>query len=574
MRRLLSLLALLLSTAVLMAVPAHRGAAQVRQPDGSTITLRLYGDEWMNFHATDDGYSVVKDQHGYYVYAQLKEGRLEATERVAHDIAERSSSELEWLKGIRKFQTPPFSERMAQKMVQEQNRRTSMLNTRRAALYDYSTFRGLVILIEFNDRFFSRSNYAQVIDAMLNQPNYKGYDNSRYGKFTGSVRDYFVDNSMGKFEPQFDVVGPVRVGYSQYDPHQVDDVAPIIFDALLKIDGTVDFTRYDADKNGVADLIYIVFAGLGSHFEANDERLVWPHAGMLTNNGPVVFDGVRMNNYACSTELYGDEEAHILDGIGTFCHEFSHVLGLPDLYDTDYEKSGGESNHPDEWLIMSGGSYANYGRTPVGYSLYERYAAGFALPEVIDGEGSKRLNPLALFNKGYRINTEVTNEFFLLENRQPSQFKWDKYLPGHGLLVFRVDSTNAVIWERNLANVNPRHNYFTMIRAGGGTGATDSDPFPGKNGVTELDNYTNPANLLTWAGKNALWGIYDITEKGNVIRFDVRTPQDPNGIILPKVATKEDILGDDAVIYNLQGQRVSPTTKGIVISRGRKLLKQ
>lgn len=566
-------MALLLSTAVLMAVPAHRGAAQVRQPDGSTITLRLYGDEWMNFHATDDGYSVVKDQHGYYVYAQLKEGRLEATERVAHDIAERSSSEQEWLKGIRKFQTPSFSERMAQKMVQEQNRRTSMLNTRRAALYDYSTFHGLVILIEFNDRFFSRSNYAQVIDDMLNQPNYKGYDNSRYGKFTGSVRDYFVDNSLGKFEPQFDVVGPVRVGYSQYDPHQVDDVAPIIFDALLKIDGTVDFTRYDADKNGVADLIYIVFAGLGSHFEANDERLVWPHAGMLTNNGPVVFDGVRMNNYACSTELYGDEEAHIFDGIGTFCHEFSHVLGLPDLYDTDYEKSGGESNHPDEWLIMSGGSYANYGRTPVGYSLYERYAAGFALPEVIDGEGSKRLNPLALFNKGYRINTEVTNEFFLLENRQPSQFKWDEYLPGHGLLVFRVDSTNAVVWERNLANVNPRHNYFTMIRAGGDTGATDSDPFPGKNEVTELDNYTNPANLLTWAGKNAQWGIYDITEKGNVIRFDVRTPQDPNGIILPKVATKEDILGDDAVIYNLQGQRVSPTTKGVVISRGRKLLK-
>ena len=573
MRRLLSLLALLLSTAVLMAVPAHRGAAQVRQPDGSTITLRLYGDEWMNFHATDDGYSVVKDQHGYYVYAQLKEGRLEATERVAHDIAERSSSELEWLKGIRKFQTPSFSERMAQKMVQEQNRRTSMLNTRRAALYDYSTFRGLVILIEFNDRFFSRSNYAQVIDDMLNQPNYKGYDNSRYGKFTGSVRDYFVDNSLGKFEPQFDVVGPVRVGYSQYDPHQVDDVAPIIFDALLKIDGTVDFTRYDADKNGVADLIYIVFAGLGSHFEANDERLVWPHAGMLTNNGPVVFDGVRMNNYACSTELYGDEEAHILDGIGTFCHEFSHVLGLPDLYDTDYEKSGGESNHPDEWLIMSGGGYANYGRTPVGYSLYERYAAGFALPEVIDGEGSKRLNPLALFNKGYRINTEVTNEFFLLENRQPSQFKWDEYLPGHGLLVFRVDSTNAAVWERNQINANPNHNYFTLIRAGGGTGATNSDPFPGKNVVTELDNYTNPANLLTWAGKNAQWGIYDITEKGNVIRFDARTPQDPNGIILPKVE-KKDLLGDDSVVYNLQGQRVSPTTKGIVISRGRKLLNQ
>ena len=97
-----------------MAVPAHRGAAQVRQPDGSTVTLRLHGDEWMSFHTTDDGYSVVKNQRGYYVYAHLKEGRLEATEHVAHDMAERSSAEMTWLKGIRKFQAPAISERKAQ----------------------------------------------------------------------------------------------------------------------------------------------------------------------------------------------------------------------------------------------------------------------------------------------------------------------------------------------------------------------------------------------------------------------------------------------------------------------------
>jgi len=114
-----------------------------------------------------------------------------------------------------------------------------------------------------------------------------------------------------------------------------------------------------------------------------------------------------------------------------------------------------------------------------------------------------------------------------------------------------------------------------MIRAGGGKGATDSDPFPGKNKVTELDNDTKPANLLTWAGRKAQWGIYDITEIGNVIRFEVRKPQKPDGIILSKMAVKDEApVSSDDVFYNLSGQRVSPNTKGLLISRGRKLLKK
>ena len=172
-----------------MAVPAHRGAVQVRQPDGSTVTLRLHGDEWMSFHTTDDGYSVVKNQRGYYVYAHLKEGRLEATEHVAHDMAERSSAELKWLKGIRKFQAPAISERKAQQKAAEQSRRAATLQNRRAGHYDYSKFRGLVVLVEYNDLSFSRNDFPQIINDMVNKANYKGYDNSRYGKFTGSVRD-------------------------------------------------------------------------------------------------------------------------------------------------------------------------------------------------------------------------------------------------------------------------------------------------------------------------------------------------------------------------------------------------
>ena len=568
---------LLLSAAVVMAVPAHRGAAQVRQPDGSTVTLRLHGDEWMSFHTTDDGYSVVKNQRGYYVYAHLKEGRLEATERVAHDMAERSSAELKWLKGIRKYQAPAISERKALQKAAEQNRRAATLQNRRAGHYDYTKFRGLVVLVEFSDRSFSRSDFPQIADDMVNKANYKGYDTSRYGKFTGSVRDYFVDNSMGEFEPKFDVVGPVRVSYSQYTPHSTDSIDYINYDALNKLDRTVDFSKYDTDNDGIVDMIYFIYAGLGSNIEGNDDRLLWPHASVIWyENAPVMFDGVYMGSYACSVELYGTEQGYILDGIGTICHEFSHVLGLPDLYDTNYDEDGKEeSNHPGDWSLMAEGCYENYARTPVGYSLYERYAIGFATPQVIDAEGSYRLNPLALFNNGYRINTEVAKEYFLLENRQPSQFKWDEYLPGHGMLVFRVDSTSTAVWERNQVNANPRHNYFTMIRAGGGKGATDSDPFPGKNEVTELDNDTKPANLLTWAGKKAQWGIYDITEKGNIIRFEIRKPQKPDGIMLPEMAVKDEApITPDDIFYNLNGQRVSPNAKGLLISRGRKLLKK
>ena len=557
-----------------MAVPAHPGRVQVRQPDGSYVTLQLHGDEWMNFHTTADGYSVVKNQLGFYVYAQLSDGRLEATQHVAHDAIHRSPSEQKWLEGVRKYQAPALSERSRQLKAREQNRRAATLRQRRAQ-YDYNKFRGLVILVEFNDRPFSRSDFKEVFNDMVNKPYYKGYDDTTYGQFTGSVRDYFVDNSMGMFEPQFDIIGPIRVNYSQYVPNQMDSIHLINYDALTIADQIVNFRDYDTDQDGIVDMIYFVYAGIGSHYQGNDERLVWPHTSIVWyDNNYVMFDGVYLGYYACSTELVGSESYNMLDGIGTMCHEFSHVLGLPDFYDTDYEGSGGQSHDPDLWSVMSGGCYLNNSRTPVGYSLYDRYSVGFATPEVITAEGNMRLNPLPLFNKGYRINTEVENEFFLLENRQPSLFRWDKYLPGHGMLVYRVDSTNVAIWEANLVNANPRHNYYEMVRAGNNAGTARSDPFPGSKKVTNLDNFTEPANLRTWGGKKALWGLYDISEIGNVIRFEVREPEDPDAIIQPTITVSHDnATAPEGPFYNLQGQRVSPTTKGLLIHNGHKLVK-
>ena len=347
------------------------------------------------------------------------------------------------------------------------------------------------------------------------------------GRFTGSVRDYFHDNSNGVFNPQFRIVGPVTINYSQYAANKTDNAREIVTAALDAADSQVNYADYDGNGDSQVDMVYFIFAGCGSNHGGNDERLIWPHAGHLIYQKAdddkwyyLQRDNINMGRYACSTEMAGAETNSYLDGIGTICHEFSHVLGLKDLYDTDYGKNG-QSNHPDDWTLMASGGYLNNSRTPAGYGLYERYAVGFATPQTLGAEGCFSLQPIGTSNRGYRINSAVENEFFLVENRQQTS-KWDAHLPGHGLLVFRVDSTDTEVWNSNKANIDPTHNYYEMVRAGGGRGATDTDPFPGTQGVTALTNTTLPANLLSWTGQPTKMVLENITESANgTVTFDL-----------------------------------------------------
>lgn len=534
----------MLWTSMAMAVPAHPGSTRITQPDGTQVTIRLHGDEYLHFSTTDDGYSVVRRADGFYAYAQRgANGRLEATSHIAHDPSYRSVAEQEWLQGVEKGIAPAMDATTVLEQQAEQVRRLRAREAAKATSYDYSNFKGLILLVQYNDCEFSRSDYADIVNDMANKENYTGYDNTTYGRYTGSVRDYFYDNSFGAFSPQFDVVGPVTIDKSQYDPKGMDNNWQITLAAVEAADSLVDFSQYDTDNNGEVDMIYFIFAGLGSNIEGNDERLLWPHAGQIYNgnaswNWQVRKDGVTLGRYACSTELYGSSTWSILDGIGTICHEFGHVLGLRDLYDTDYEKSGGESPHPGDWSIMASGSYLNYSRTPVGYTLYERYALGFAIPQLISEEGSYSLDAISETNTGYRLNTPVKKEFFLIENRQQTA-KWDKYLPGHGMLVFRCDSTSSSIWQQNKVNINPKHNYFVLLRAGGTTDGTAkaSDPFPGTQNVTTLNNVTSPANLLTWAGSPLELGFENIREVNGHITFDIVDVNVLRSISLPEQVT-------------------------------------
>ena len=529
MKRLsLSLMAVLFSIAIFYARPAHRGVARVVQPDGTTLSIRLVGDEYLHYNTTADGYSVVRRDDGAYVYAtKNSEGQLAPTAMLAHDEGERSLEEHRYVKDMGRI-VPQLTAQAAQSRRLNQAARARQLSQSRAKRYDYSKFRGLVILVEYNDCPFSYDDYADIMEEMINADDYTGNSRTNIDEYgiscTGSVRDYYRDNSNGMFVPTFDVVGPVKVNRSQYYVNGTRNGIQLMIDACTAADSRVNFKDYDVNGDGVVDMIYFIFAGLGSYVQGNDSRLLWPHQSDISYYGNVRKDGVYLGRYACSNELLGGTEWSVLEGIGTMCHEFSHVLGLPDFYDTNNIYDG-RCVHPDTWSVMAGGADFNYGRMPCCFSLFERYALGFANPQVISEAGTYSLEALHSSNTGYRLKTPEKKESFYIENRQ--KVKWDSALPGHGMLIFRVDSTGQAAWElENSVNDNPNHPYYELLRAGGvksnnisvSVGAS-SDPFPGTSRVTAINNETQPS-LKTWTGKSNSIAFRNIKESNRVITFE------------------------------------------------------
>jgi M6 family metalloprotease-like protein len=499
------------------AIPADRTPIQVTQPDGTTLTITLHGDEFFHFTTTVDGYTVLKNSAGFYTYARLDGDRLVAGDRIARDPSRRSAADNAALTAVPKGLTDRQQVRQGNQMLG--NRNSAMRRVGADGLMDYDNFRGLIILINYTDKKFSMNEPNSFYDDMVNTHDYTGYtQNNRPVRMTGSVRDYFYDNSNHIFDPHFDIVGPIDVPYSCRYP-QGSDHADVVFNAALAaVDGDIDFNDYDTDGDGYVDMVFFLVAGFSANYGGNDGNYLWPHMYYLYWSPSL--DGVNFGLYACSTEIAGWENYYSsINGIGTFCHEFGHVLGLPDLYDTDYEGSGGESRNPGEWSIMAGGSGNNYGRNPVGYSLYERYALGFMTPTVIDTVGEYQLQPIDESNTGFRLNTPNRDEFFLIENRQPG--KWDQFLPGHGMMVARVDSSNVNVWWQNTVNCNPNHMYYELLRANYRGQDSDSDPFPGRSRVTSITNFTTP-NLMTWNKSFNDFIIEDIAEDGNVISFSLK----------------------------------------------------
>ena len=510
---------------VARAVPADPTPGQVTQPDGTKLTVVLHGDEFFNYLTTEDGYTVVKDAAGYYPYARLDGSNLVASNCIARD--NRTAADRAYLAGVPKGLTSPAQVLQGKKLLNHRNELLRGIG--HGGHMDYSKFRGLIILINYTDRNFNDyvpSNYDPVdfYEAMINSHDYQGFSLPFGTKIDamGSVRDYYYDNSFHQFDPHFDILGPVDVPYACTDAHQFR-CDSIFFAALEALDPEVDFSQYDTDEDGTADMVFFMVAGHGSDVTANDRDYLWPHMKNFENSP--VLDGVNFSLYACSTNMTGEEDEYRINynnvaGIGTICHEFSHCLGLPDFYDTDGLGSGGtNSKHPMTWSVMASGFRSNNGRNPAGYGLFERYALGFAQPVLLDSVGTVTVPALEKSNTGYRLNTANEGEFFIIENRQ--RIKWDKNLAGPGMLIWRVDSTNVDVWENNLVNSDPNHMYYELLRAKF-SGLSDSynDPFPGVAKVTSISNITEP-NLRTWDGKMSKYAFVNIAEADSIITFDM-----------------------------------------------------
>ena len=526
MKKISLLLMALIVAITASAEPANPTPITIEQPDGTKLQLKLVGDEFYHFNTTIDGYTII-NVNGKWEYAMKTGNSLSSTGILAHDPSARSAQEQQILASTTKYLVDEQRTNNAKKARANRDKRNQ---GQKEPVVDYSKFRGLIILINFNDKQFLMNDPNNFYDQLCNTENYSGfYHNGRFHNCTGSVRDYYYDNSMGQFDPDFDIAGPVNLDYSCYEGN---DKAREIFKAALDaVDNQVDFTQYDADNDGEIDMVFFMVAGYSSSYSGNNSGYLWPHMSYLIDWStwqPYIYDGMQMGSYASSCEIYGWESqgSNMPNAIGTICHEFGHVLGLPDLYDTDYSGSGGESNHPGEWDVMAGGSGRNYGRNPVGYSLWERWELGFTETPTEIELGSSTLTALDVSNTGFMMQSPNEDEFFLFENRQPG--KWDFALPGHGLVITRVDYSNQRVWWNNDVNSDPTHNYYELIRASGNSAT--GVPFPGQNNVTYINSSSDPA-LVTWAGLTCPLALNNITEANNIITFDVVVDVPPEMLV-------------------------------------------
>lgn len=587
----------LLCAASALAVPARRDPMTVTQPDGSKITIVNRGDERNHALFTTDGYAVMSDDNGFFYYARPEGNRFIISDIRAHNMHERSAAELQYLQSLTLTQ---IDETFKARSLAANAKRINRLPATIAADADndddvtpiqhgpgtfdttfpaYGRQKVLVILVEYNNVKFNQYNdsYYKYDDAwsyfynMLNEP---GYD--KYGT-CGSARDYFVQNSNGLFTPEFDVYGPVLLDHSMkyYGGNDSwgDDqnAAGMIVDACKALDSEIDFKDYDRDNDGFVDNVYVFYAGYG---EADSQvaNSIWPHSWTLEEAGvgALTLDDVTINYYACSNETsyYGG----CPNGIGTFVHEFSHVLGLPDLYQTN---ETGNPFTPGAYSILDYGPYNNEGYTPPGYSAYERYAMGWMKPESFGVSGEYQLNNIAETNHAYKIDTDKKREFFLLENRQ--QEGWDEYIPGHGMLVWHVDALQTV-FDNNSVNNNASHQYVDIIEADNNKteNTRAGDPFPGSSKVTTL-GFTSIPTMRSWAGKDT--GIYltDIAEKDGVITLQVENRNENVGV--KEIVTADGgccrldgntIFADvPAEVYNAAGVKAGvATAEGLTLPSG------
>lgn len=512
-----------------LAVPAKPGLKTVRQPDGTELRVRLVGDEHSHYYVSEDGYPLVKRNGAYYYGMADADGNVVGSQFMAQAVASRSDAAQKFLSGIDKETVLKAAGIRAASLRKARLAKLSAAKTARKAapgapqrtkigLFDDSfpvtgEQKAIVILVEYQDVKFKLDDPYNYFSRMINEDGFSDYGG------TGCAAEYFRESSNGQFRPEFDVYGPITLAnnmrYYGGNDYSGNDRRPyeMVIEACQQLDPTVDFSQYDRNGDGFIDNVFVFYAGEGEA-TSYDEDTVWPHSWNISYGTaiPYFFDGVRLDRYACSNEWVDNRP----DGVGTFVHEFSHVMGLPDLYDTDYSTPSPFT--PGRWSVLDAGPYNNDGCTPPLYSIYERYSLGWIEPTVLGEPADISLESIGS-NVGCIIPTDDVNEFYLLENRQ--QTGWDAYIPGHGMLVWHVDFDERT-WQQNTVNNNASHQCVDLVEADNTRSELSraGDAFPGTGRKNSFSSITTPA-LQTWSGTKIDCPITDITESNGKISFKV-----------------------------------------------------
>lgn len=436
------------------AVPARRGWQTRTQADGTTIEVQQLGDEFYHYFITKDGKVAELQDDGTFV--------------------------------VTNQQQPSADQVMA---LRKASRR--YVNRAKKIGSGFMPARGLFILVSFSDKSFGSASESYYKTSLG--------DDTEGAK---SMYNYLKLQSNGKYAPPIDVFGPVTlsktVAYYGSNDSQGNDKHPaeMVVSACQALNAQVDFSQYDANGDGIVDNVYVIYAGKGEA-DGGAETTIWPHQWDIAGEGlSCVLDGKSIRSYACSSELSGEG----IYAMGTPLHEFSHVLGLPDYYDTQYESTNyTEGRTPNEWSLMDGGSYNDNGKTPPNYSIFDKYYLGWDTPKLLAKNDQLNVTLTTEYGDAYQVNGGTTllaatntNTIYYVENRQ--QTGWDAALPGHGMIVWRV-MYNESKWENNELNNYSGTTRYTVLSASGDQKniGKASDPFPGTKNVKTWNPYNGCA---------------------------------------------------------------------------------
>ena len=526
MKRILLIATLFISVGV-WGIPARRGGIILTGADGKEKTVYLHGNE--HFHYMTDEQGQWLDEQSLVPLSDAeKESRME--------------------RGEKKLQ-----------QVRRVTQQTAGIGDK-----PNPAPRGLIIMVNFQDKSFV--THKDTLDSMHNAVHYTRNYSYKYSGRTyrysaeGSARRYFQDQSYGQYNPVFDLVGPLQLSntISYYGSNNDANAPKMIKEACQLADNAgVDFTPYDNDGDGVIDFVYVIYAGYGEA-DGGGESTIWPHQYTLSSAGiSCTVDGKRVDRYACGNEL--SKWSNMYTGIGTFCHEFGHVLGLPDFYETNNPQTG--LHTLCEWDIMDYGPYNNDGNTPPSYSAYERFYMGWLTPRMLskaenvtlypinEGTGSSLLISTANTHNMSGWNPNPTT-FYLLEVRTLTG--WDEYLPGPGMLITKVDFSRYN-WAYNKVNINERAFGMDIIEAKENTTnyAAYTDAYPA--GATEWTAYSN--HEITDITRDATTGAVSFKYRGGVTTaVDEVTSEDGK----PRKIMRDGqiYLMYKGQMYDVQGRRI------------------